>query len=215
MRVVAISDLHGRLPDVPTCDLLLLAGDICPDYRGTAIPAFRPLVAERQSVWLREVFSPWLGRQPCQHTIMCWGNHDYVGELPANSRAALAADVLTDQSVTWRGLYVYATPWTHFVPGVWAFDVPPRELAARNADIPNDTDVLITHGPPYGVLDTNSAGEHCGSRSLLEATVRVRPKLHVFGHIHEARGQRGTSYNVAILDGAYNRYQLPLTAIDI
>lgn len=92
VHIVAISDLHGRLPEVPMCDLLLIAGDVCPDCKGTAIPAFRPLVAERQLVWLREVFSPWLTRQPCGHVVMCWGNHDYVGELPGARLPTIDAD---------------------------------------------------------------------------------------------------------------------------
>jgi len=213
VHIVAISDLHGRLPEVPMCDLLLIAGDVCPDFKGTAIPAFRPLVAERQLVWLREVFSPWLTRQPCGHVVMCWGNHDYVGELPGARLPTIDADVLTDQQLLWNGLRIYATPWTYFIPGIWAFDVSPRELAPRMAAIPAGIDVLLTHGPPFGILDRTSGGEHAGSRSLLEAVTRVRPRLHVFGHIHEGRGRVGVSHNVAILDERYERYPEPLTQI--
>jgi Icc-related predicted phosphoesterase len=55
--------------------------------------------------------------------------------------------------------------------------------------IPNDTDVLITHGPPHGILDLNSEREKCGCEELLLAVNRVRPKIHIFGHIHEAYGE--------------------------
>jgi Icc-related predicted phosphoesterase len=215
MRIVAISDLHGWLPEIPSCDLLLIAGDICPDFRGSANPALRRSVAERQGVWLRDVFAAWLETQSCGHAVLCWGNHDYAGELPASSVPKLAADVLTDQESQWNGFRIYATPWTFFAPRIWAFDVTLPELAHRMARIPDGIDILITHGPPYGVLDRTADGDLAGSRSLGDAVRRVRPRLHVFGHIHEGRGCEGSSYNVAVKDARYEPYALPVTVIEL
>jgi Icc-related predicted phosphoesterase len=62
------------------------------------------------------------------------------------------------------------------------------KAAAIWARIPETTDVLLTHGPPMGILDRTSRGERVGCEALREAVARVRPRLHVFGHIHEAYG---------------------------
>jgi Icc-related predicted phosphoesterase len=76
-------------------------------------------------------------------------------------------------------------PWFHD----WAFNLPRgpklREVWDR---IPADTDVLVTHGPPRGILDRTIVGDEVGCDDLRDAVARVRPRVHVFGHIHEARG---------------------------
>jgi hypothetical protein len=71
----------------------------------------------------------------------------------------------------------------------WAFNVPRGEALKQIWDkIPKGTDVLVTHGPPYGLRDKNMEGMKCGDRMLKQAIGRVRPKLHVCGHIHEGYG---------------------------
>ena len=206
MRIVALSDLHGYLPpNVPAADLVLIAGDVCPDAAGPGDQLF----------WLHHHFAPWAERLRARAKVMCWGNHDFVGEmLPASSRA-LPVEAVTDRKVSVLGLTIYATPWTCTVPGVWAFDVQPKQLAVHMEKIPDGIDILMTHGPPYGVLDRVVSGHRVGSTALAAAVARVGPRLHVFGHIHEARGQEGSSYNVAIVDERYEPYQLPLTVIDL
>ena len=73
-----------------------------------------------------------------------------------------------------------------------AFQVPPSQLEAHWAGVPTAADILISHMPPYGVCDTNSSGVRSGCRHLLTAVrERVRPRLHVFGHIHEGYGHKG------------------------
>jgi Icc-related predicted phosphoesterase len=206
MRIVAISDLHGYLPlQVPPSDLVLIAGDVCPDAS----------TREAQAVWLRDAFTPWAEQLETRAVVMCWGNHDFVGQLPSAELPSLPVDVVTDRAVTVEGMTIYATPWTRSIPGVWAFDVELDELAARMEAIPGGIDILMTHGPPRGVLDRVVSGDRVGSTALAAAVARVRPRLHVFGHIHESRGQEGTSYNVSVVDAQYQPYALPVTVIDL
>ena len=215
MRLVAISDLHGWLPpEVPACDLLIIAGDVCPDVPGSGLRASLAVAAEHQAAWLREQFTPWVERQDATDIVMCWGNHDYVGEMPGIV-PELPLHLLTDEGARVQGLSVYASPWTSFAPDIWAFDVPAPELDGYMRRIPDGIDVLITHGPPFGVLDRVHTGVHAGSEGLLDAVMRTRPRIHIFGHIHECRGQQGTSYNVAVLDKDYQPYRKAPTVIEI
>jgi Icc-related predicted phosphoesterase len=215
MRIVAISDLHGWLPpDVPDCDLLVIAGDVCPDFRGAGSRVWLRRMAERQADWLGAKLVPWLEQAPAREVVMCWGNHDDVGEVPALV-PPMPAYLLTDEARDVQGLRVYGTPWTHFAPECWAFDLSLAGLAASTERIPDDVDLLVTHGPAYGVLDRVVDGRRAGSRALGDTIARVRPRAHVFGHIHEARGQDGISYNVSVLDVQYRPYPLRLATIDL
>lgn len=218
MRIVAISDLHGYLPaTVPRCDLLVIAGDVCPDFEGSGNRARAKAlrVSEQQADWLQSAFAPWISRLPAAAAVMCWGNHDYVGEELPTDLLNLPVVLLTDNSCLIQGLTVYGTPWTTFAPTMWAFDVTADQVAARSLAIPSDVDILVSHGPALGVLDATLSGERAGSPALLEATKRIEPRLHLFGHIHEARGVQGFSYNVSLLDVRYRPYPLPLTEIDL
>ncbi len=80
--------------------------------------------------------------------------------------------------------------------------------------IPGDTDILITHGPPFGILDMTIRGEHTGCEELLRKIERVKPKLHVFGHIHEDHGQetKGDTIfvNASVLDSDYQLVHKPV-----
>ena len=73
----------------------------------------------------------------------------------------------------------------------WAFNVPANSPQIKQiwAKIPNDVDVLITHGPPANILDLSCTNEHTGCLFLLERVKQIKPRLHVFGHIHEAYGR--------------------------
>jgi len=80
--------------------------------------------------------------------------------------------------------------------------------------IPENTDVLVTHGPPFGVLDKNYNQMHCGCKSLLQRVMQVRPKLHIFGHIHEGYGveaREGVTFmNASSVNLFYKMTNLPL-----
>jgi Icc-related predicted phosphoesterase len=88
------------------------------------------------------------------------------------------------------GLNFYGTPWQPWFLD-WAFNLrTEKELKGKWDLIPSETDVLITHCPPYGYGDMNAQKERLGDKELLEMIRRVRPRLCVYGHIHEGYGKR-------------------------
>ena len=91
MRIVALSDQHGFLPDVPTCDLLIVAGDVCPDRFGPFMAVHDPC---QQQAWFDRTVRPWLAATPATHKLLTWGNHDWCGQMcsfrsdtPAHARS--------------------------------------------------------------------------------------------------------------------------------
>ena len=205
-RVIATSDFHGNLPPIPECDLLLIAGDIC--------PSGPPL---KQSIWLDTTFRTWLEKIPATEIVIIAGNHDLIFEkapelLPPNLRC----HYLQDTSITLFGLHIYGTPWQ--LPFWGAFNKADHLLFEIYANIPENTDIIISHGPPYRLLDTiTHAGKtiHTGSKSLLEKTLEIKPKLCLFGHIHIAYGkleQNGIVFaNVALVDDHLKVRNEPMT----
>lgn len=98
------------------------------------------------------------------------------------------ATVLINEGIEIQGLRIWGSPVTPLYGG--AFGLSSAEDRRRlYAQIPEDTDILVTHGPPYGILDsTSDSGVHSGCRELLDVVVRLKPRLHVFGHVHGAYG---------------------------
>lgn len=176
ITIVCVSDTHGRhdrIP-VPDGDVLVHAGDLTVD--GGVDDVAR--------------FDDWLASLPHRQKVVVCGNHDWCFQRrPAEARARLRHAVyLEDQAAVIDGLRFYGSPWQPWFLD-WAFNLPRGpELAAKWALIPGDTDVLVTHGPPAGVLDLTNRGERTGCTDLRERVRLVCPKLHVFGHIHEAAG---------------------------
>lgn len=176
MRIVCVSDTHGyhRRTAVPDGDILVHAGDVT--SHGTLEDV--------------EFFNEWLGTLPHAHKVVICGNHDFCfQESPSDARARITnATYLEDSGCEIAGLKFYGSPWTPLFFD-WAFMLSEVELAAKWALIPSGLAVLITHGPPHGVLDWTNRGEHAGSLTLLPRVSEVKPRLHVFGHIHEAAGR--------------------------
>lgn len=204
IRIIAVSDLHGNLPTIPPCDLLLVAGDICPD-RGRRFDVDTPTIQED---WLRTDFRPWWTANPAANSHATWGNHDFIGEKPHMKFPI-------DEEITVNGVRIWFSPWTpqNDLPRRWAFMRPDAELERRYDAIPSGIDILVTHGPPYGYGDDPGVplfrrlDPHLGSKSLLAAIKRVKPKVVICGHIHGGYGTYGldgtTIYNVALVDEAY------------
>jgi len=206
MKIVAISDTHGKHDEllIPSGDVLIHAGDIT-GY-GT-----------EQEVLL---FNEFLGELPHKHKIVIAGNHDRCLELAPEQAAKLItnASYLIDSSIIIDGVKFYGSPWQPWFFD-WAFNLRRgEEIRKKWALIDQDTDVLITHGPPQGYCDRVKEGENVGCEALLEMVESIRPKLHFFGHIHEAYGfgsnGHTTFINASSCDYDY-RVSNPPVVIDI
>ncbi|KAG8906981.1 hypothetical protein FRB99_005623 [Tulasnella sp. 403] len=209
IRVVCIADVHNMQPTLPDGDLLILAGDIT--QTGT--------IEE-----LREAVS-WIRCQRHRYKVVVAGNHD-VG-LESEPRPSIDwGDVIYLENTTTmldirgRRVRVFGSPYTP-KHGQGAFQYPRDRnvwsVSAPDADsprndlgsvasppflIPNDTDILVTHGPPRYHLDSAENGGHSGCIHLLEAINQLRPSLHVFGHIHAGHGAEKLFF-----DGFQTRYE--------
>ncbi|MEQ9323144.1 MAG: metallophosphatase domain-containing protein [Polyangiaceae bacterium] len=176
MRLIALADTHGYHDElvVPDGDVLVHAGDMT--TRGT--------LDELSAV------GAFLAALPHRHKLVVAGNHDWGLQRDPDAAHAALGDVtyLRDAGVTLHGPRFWGSPWQpQFFD--WAFNLPRGQpLAERWALIPEDTDVLITHGPPRGYGDRCFDGRREGCDDLLARLDVVRPSLHLFGHIHEDRG---------------------------
>lgn len=215
MLLAATSDLHGHLPAVPTCDVLVVAGDIAPAHRHDV--GF-------QARWLNTDFRRWLEAVPAKHIVGIAGNHDFVFERdPGRLPSDLPWTYLQDRGAVVGGLRVWGSPWTPWFYD-WAFNAPRDDgdetfLSERYAAVGDHTDVLLVHGPPAGYGDLTARGERAGSTSLLRLIDRVQPALCVFGHIHEARGSwtHGPSIlaNVSAVDLHYRPVAEPVVTFEL
>lgn len=201
MRVVCVSDTHALHDQVlvPGGDVLVHAGDF------TRMGSLDDIHA----------FNDWLGRQPHRHKVVIAGNHDFAFERDPAARALIThGHYLQDEEVILEGVKFWGSPWQpRFFD--WAFNLD-RGPALRQvwAKMPADTQILITHGPPHGILDRTRRGEAVGCEDLLARVAQVRPKLHIFGHIHEAYGEArdfGVHFvNASSCDLRYRAVQRPV-----
>jgi Icc-related predicted phosphoesterase len=180
VRIVAISDTHGHhaaLDPLPEGDVLVHCGDITN-------------VGERAVL---EDFVGFLAAQPHPHKVVIAGNHDWCFAREAEVEEAEAllrseAIYLFDSGVTVCGLRFYGSPWQPWFLD-WAFNLRRgEELAAKWAQIPDDTDILLTHGPPANIGDRCFDERRVGCVDLRARIREVQPLVHLFGHIHEAAG---------------------------
>jgi Icc-related predicted phosphoesterase len=145
-------------------------------------------------------FNTWLGDQPAKYKVITCGNHEYPVEAEPDAwrRRLSNATLLLNESVTIEGIKIWGSLVT---PHGGAFAM--RNEADRERlwnTIPVDTQILMSHGPPLHVLD----GEGGGCAALRRAVIRLKPRLHCFGHVHSAYGTLPTKdtlfVNAAIVD---------------
>jgi len=208
VKIVCISDTHGDHAKVslPAGDVLIHAGDIT--AYGT------------REDYLR--FLDWFADQPMKHKIFIAGNHDTFLESDPEAAAAAASSknvvYLNDSGVTVDGVKIWGSPITPQFHD-WSFMRAAGEEIERHWSlIPADTQLLITHGPIWGVLDAvqRSADviEHTGCPSLAAKISEIKPAYHVFGHIHEAYGEsivhQTTHLNVSTMNMSYKIQNAPV-----
>lgn len=217
MRLVAMSDTHGyhKRLTVPDGDFLIHVGDF-------SMRANRPAVCE---------FSRWFKALPHKHKIIVAGNHDVCldGDRSWAQEEFAPAHYLVHEAATIGGLKIFGSPYSSsiFEPSPWAFDYDPTgpRSEALWSIIPKNLDILITHGPPKGVLDyvkmVNEGEEpHVGDVNLLYYVKQTKPKVHLFGHIHEGYGayqprwSTTKFYNVSVCDVGYKPVN-PITVFDL
>lgn len=219
MKIDCISDLHGNYPYLPGGDILIIAGDI------TGV--------DESEIY--EFFPDWLESQAYKKKVVIAGNHDnYFKHNP--DLLKWVADYLCDSGTEFEGIKIWGSPWTCFKgdrsnldPRFGAFTVDNEvDLKEKFDLIPDDTEILVTHGPPWGILDSVNDYRarkmvEAGSYHLREALGRVKPKCHIFGHIHEHGGrwircknpgQDTICYNVSLVDEDY-RYNSDPVRIEI
>jgi Icc-related predicted phosphoesterase len=198
MRIVCISDTHHlenhMKEKIPEGDVLVHSGDF------TNVGSKEDVVA----------FNNWIGKLPHKYKIVIAGNHDWLLYNKKNARKFLTNCIyLEDEETIIDGKIFYGSPWTPIF-FCWAFMGTERELKEKWDNIPDHTDVLITHGPPYGILDRNIEGYYTGSKALIEKVLELKPKLHIFGHIHESYGVKRNDFTCFVNASTCNRSYVPV-----
>jgi len=218
MKIVAIADIHCQFDKItiPPCDLLINAGDLT--WEGT----------------LQQIaqFNYWAGTlQHVKHFVTIAGNHDFLfQDQPSLARSLITnCDYIEDQTIIVNGIKIYGAPWTPRFHD-WAFNADRGEVIKKHWDkIPEGIDILLTHGPAYGYGDKVIRGsgerwedgedfaigvEYLGCKDLYDALVRVKPKYHIFGHIHQGfgiwRNDFTTFINASVCTKEYNPINPPI-----
>lgn len=164
-------------------------------------------------------FLNWLSDVPYKHKVFIAGNHDFGFELMTDidqSYKDKGVHYLFDNSVTIDGVKFYGSPWQPWFYD-WAFNLPRNgwEIEQKWSEIPSDTDILITHGPAYGILDATPSGQRVGCELLYKKVVELQPKIHVSGHIHHSYGEKyfneTTFLNASVLNEKYQYENKPIS----
>lgn len=220
LKIVTMSDIHGKYEEmqennpIPSGDLLIMAGDLLPNlswggkHDGTI-----------QCGYIKQTFAPmlkkWKNEGLFREIVVVAGNHDWAFQYYSSHCREMLSEAgvvyLQDEEHVFEGLKIWGSPWQPWFYN-WAFNFPNHHFNHARARaharacwelIPEDTDILVTHGPPANQLDQCMTGERVGCQCLKER-IEELPQLllHVFGHIHWSYGRtelNGTNYvNTAI-----------------
>ncbi|MDB5012109.1 MAG: metallophosphoesterase [Daejeonella sp.] len=198
MLFLTLSDTHGKhrlLKNLPKADVIIHVGDVSRDG------------SERSVL----DFMNWFSELDYEYKIFIAGNHDFYFEQESESylNKTIPTNLiyLNDSGVTINGINIWGSPITPWFYD-WAFNRERgTEINKHWKLIPKNTDVLITHGPPMGILDQVNVSRSVGCEDLLKRINSIKPKVHVFGHIHEAYGSENIEHtkfiNASILDENY------------
>lgn len=222
MKICAISDLHGWLPEINSCELLLISGDII------------PLDIQRNYVnsanWFYTEFTDWIGKLPCDKVLFIAGNHDFylsrVLDFPIKEWTKGKCEYLQDSlykylDSTGKEWNIYGTPWTHKF-GNWAFMLDDKSLINMYQKMPSNIDILLTHDTPrykeLGVLPPSKWSLEevdVGNTPLIKFIEEKQPKYVFCGHLHTCKSKyekinKSEVYNVSILNNDYQKTYTPL-----
>ena len=207
--ITFISDTHTKhkhvTGELPGGDILIHCGDI--SNRG----------------YMNEIknFLEWFdGIKGYEYKIFIAGNHDFGFQDNPNLCAKLLQDYptvtyLEDTSIIIDGIKIYGSPWQPRFYN-WAFNVDRGwDIAQKWEKIPQDTDILITHGPLHGILDSTYTGQRVGCEDLYKKVMEIKPKVHCSGHIHYDYGMKEidgmTFINACCLGEDYMYQNGPIT----
>ena len=217
-----MSDLHGYLPEIDKCDLVLICGDIV-SLRSQRYP-------KSCKKWYTRVFQPWIDSLPCDKVLCIPGNHEVGVEGHDNEYKKLFGpykkatilihepyEYLSDGGTFYK---LFGTPYCK-VFGNWAYMRPNSDLKEKFSEIPEGLDILLTHDVAYGYADQSlqdigyGTEEHFGTVELRDAILEKKPKYHFSGHIHTADHNLimigdTKHYNVSYIDEKYNPAFKPL-----
>lgn len=217
-----MSDLHGYLPEIDKCDLVLICGDIV-SLRSQQYP-------KSCKKWYTGVFQPWVDSLPCDKVLFIPGNHEvgveghddeYKKLFGPYKKATILIhepyEYLSDDGTFYK---IFGTPYCK-VFGNWAYMRPNSDLKEKFSEIPEGLDILLTHDVAYGYADQSlqdigwGTEEHFGTVELRDAILEKKPKYHFSGHIHTADHNLimigdTKHYNVSYIDEKYNPAFKPL-----
>lgn len=205
MIIDCISDLHGHFPKLEGGDLLLIAGDIT--------------ISDKVTEW--NEFYDWLDVQPYRKKIVIAGNHDKRIDADMIGSSSFSS-YLQDSGTVFEGFNIWGSPWTLSFYGMnpccKAFTVKKEEqLIEKWKLIPKNTDILITHSPPFGIQDAIYSNNFKGSITLRNYSMSIPPKLHVFGHIHNGYGKVDTTLtkfiNASLVNDDYDPVNKPIRIV--
>ena len=215
MKVCVTSDLHGYLPEIEPCELLLICGDI--------VSLKHQRYSKSCKQWYTKVFQPWVNSLPCDKVLFIPGNHEvgveghedeYRKLFSSTNKATILLhdyyEYLSNDGTVYK---IFGTPYCKIF-GNWAFMRTNSDLKEKFSEIPEGLDILITHDVAYGYADQSlqdigyGTEEHFGTVELRDAILEKKPKFHLSGHIHTANHNLimigdTKHYNVSYVDETY------------
>lgn len=205
LKICIISDTHGKhkVLDLPDADMIIHCGD------------FTSIGKEHE---VRKFMKWYSNLDQYKHKIIIAGNHDWLFERSGSWARHLVPKgihYLEDNGIEIEGFKFYGSP-VQSIFNDWAFNRPEEILENHWKAIPTDTDVLLTHSPPYNIFDwVNYSEKHIGSPSLYwEVVKRIKPTVHCFGHNHEGYGikiiENTTFINASSLNEDYECINEPI-----
>lgn len=185
MRIKIISDLHGFLPKIEPCDLLLIGGDIVDLKYQASFSKCRK--------WYLTAFKPWAEALPCSKVLFIFGNHEcgcesheaYFKQIFSNSNKVTLLD---HELYDYEGVKIFGTPYCK-VFGNWAYNCSDKVLTELFSKIPENLDILLSHDAPYNCTDRCIEGwnkEPLGSKPLRDIIIKQQPKYALHGHLHSS-----------------------------